>query len=907
MNKSSASGGIGNYRRGEVLTDLNVSPGQLLVYESIRFKSTNLIKVTETFKDKFYAVFVNPTNPAEKKRASDEEFVVYTTDLKQGEYYVALEPAPNSVTEEKPEEVPTEAKEAPVEKTPDETLADSPQEGTVGKPTAEAARLAILKRSSSNNFFIAEVTLTVPDDFKSVGDELTKLVETEDDTYDLSVVDVSYKFHDGKITFIVSGSVKHNVESDLEDQLHAMFVGLLPKEVSDVDSVKVTSFGKIEDEELMDELSEIEENALSFASKTAVKITVKVSDAGTIADYDDKEGYLVVSDSQDVALIKENFGNDEQVNEFDSFLVKYGDGDYEDVLGFWGIIPRLEKRVSRIELVHEASKIAAKEGYSVLLRMPDTGKSGSDAMRNRIKFEAALPYVIFDILGDGNEYALVPDDKMDNKNDRSEMIAAIDSMGWSNVLYSDLFKGKELIDSKNRDKPTIAEDIKNGLKKQPYELTEKDVGKILTNDSKEHLFSGMSIGDYDVGKRVWFDEDGVLEVESVKDRDNRKKAIKNPVKQTLDYGESMNKYAEEPADAINPKVNVDEPLKEDEIPNVFARLLNPTPTNNVPLNVTKAVKVIAKKEYELVGFEPESETDEDGSFFNDEVNEEDIQINENEYIAYYAGKPIVDLSNKKEETIDVFAEPLKNWMDKNGYYPSIVTINDHGNVTHWSIREKGTEDFVREDVLEPKDTSYRGIVGSKETSLSRLLANIETICSEEPAFKTKKKNVGGETYVYLDQGKQLLPIGRYEKIGYNTFKVESEFLGYAGEVTSAKEAEQLIIDKLKSGIETLPELAFLKTSGTAGGEGDDGSAYDLTDGNRNFTGVDETVLGSVVDEFLTGKAISIASFNEFSGVMKDMYGLSKEHTASLEDAWINHDKLGLVASIKKNATKDLLK
>ena len=114
--KTAGGKGIGDYRRGDVLTTVNsVQPGQLLVLDSITYKATNLIKVTQTFDDKFYAIFVSPVNPAEKRQTSDEEFVVYVKDLERGEYYIALEPSPKSVSEEVGEEV---VDEAPVEDAP---------------------------------------------------------------------------------------------------------------------------------------------------------------------------------------------------------------------------------------------------------------------------------------------------------------------------------------------------------------------------------------------------------------------------------------------------------------------------------------------------------------------------------------------------------------------------------------------------------------------------------------------------------------------------------------------------------------------------------------------------------------------------------------------------------------------
>ena len=87
--------GTGPYRRGNVLTSItDVEVGQLLVVDSKTYKATNLAKVTQTFSDKFYAVFANPESPAEKRQSSDEEFVVHSHDLDKGEYFVALEPAP---------------------------------------------------------------------------------------------------------------------------------------------------------------------------------------------------------------------------------------------------------------------------------------------------------------------------------------------------------------------------------------------------------------------------------------------------------------------------------------------------------------------------------------------------------------------------------------------------------------------------------------------------------------------------------------------------------------------------------------------------------------------------------------------------------------------------------------------
>jgi len=53
-----------------------------------------------------------------------------------------------------------------------------------------------------------------------------------------------------------------------------------------------------------------------------------------------------VSDSQDVEPIKEHIG--EAAEGYDSFFVAQQNGDYTEVWGMYGIIPRLGKLVSRL-------------------------------------------------------------------------------------------------------------------------------------------------------------------------------------------------------------------------------------------------------------------------------------------------------------------------------------------------------------------------------------------------------------------------------------------------------------------------------------------------------------------------------------------------------------------------------
>lgn len=53
--------------------------------------------------------------------------------------------------------------------------------------------------------------------------------------------------------------------------------------------------------------------------------------------------YELVSDSQDVQPLNEEFGTD-----YDSFFIRVGDGDYLGVYGMYGIIPTLNKRVYQV-------------------------------------------------------------------------------------------------------------------------------------------------------------------------------------------------------------------------------------------------------------------------------------------------------------------------------------------------------------------------------------------------------------------------------------------------------------------------------------------------------------------------------------------------------------------------------
>ena len=66
----------------------------------------------------------------------------------------------------------------------------------------------------------------------------------------------------------------------------------------------------------------------------------------TVSELDPKLAF--VSDSQDVAAIRDHCGLTLTDNQFDSFFVDIADGDYTEVWGMFGIVPRNDKNVYRV-------------------------------------------------------------------------------------------------------------------------------------------------------------------------------------------------------------------------------------------------------------------------------------------------------------------------------------------------------------------------------------------------------------------------------------------------------------------------------------------------------------------------------------------------------------------------------
>lgn len=72
-----------------------------------------------------------------------------------------------------------------------------------------------------------------------------------------------------------------------------------------------------------------------------------------------------------------------------------------------------------------------------------------------------------------------------------------------------------------------------------------------------------------------------------------------------------------------------------------------------------------------------------------EDSEEDIKINDDGQ-AFYSGKLIAE----PNENYAPDFEAIREWMDKNNYYPNVWERNDHGNVSLYYINEQGKPKYL---------------------------------------------------------------------------------------------------------------------------------------------------------------------------------------------------------------------
>lgn len=82
--------------------------------------------------------------------------------------------------------------------------------------------------------------------------------------------------------------------------------------------------------------------------KLETKTKLIVSLFGTVKDLETREDLQLITDTQDINMIKAYFGNSEDLEDFNAFFVKIESGDYTEVYGFSGIIPELHKQIWKV-------------------------------------------------------------------------------------------------------------------------------------------------------------------------------------------------------------------------------------------------------------------------------------------------------------------------------------------------------------------------------------------------------------------------------------------------------------------------------------------------------------------------------------------------------------------------------
>lgn len=68
----------------------------------------------------------------------------------------------------------------------------------------------------------------------------------------------------------------------------------------------------------------------------------------SVAALNSRQDLQFVSDSQDTAAIRFNFGPNRDGFDYDSYFVRVEDGEYKEIWGMSGIVPHMSKLVTRL-------------------------------------------------------------------------------------------------------------------------------------------------------------------------------------------------------------------------------------------------------------------------------------------------------------------------------------------------------------------------------------------------------------------------------------------------------------------------------------------------------------------------------------------------------------------------------
>ena len=673
--KTAAGTGLGEYRRGDVLTDIGmVQPGQLLAYDSMLFKATNLVKITQSFDDKFYAVFVNPENAAEKSKAADEEFVVYPQDLEKGEYYIALEPAPQTTVPEagdadtgepapEPEVVPEVPEVAPeveeVAETVEET-APAPEETPEEKPVGASKKTAKWSQTQMEEHLAEK--------------------NAEDGTeFELQGAYGNYELW-AKGDRIEAGSLEDVYQAWIKNRLKEKYRKESAKKTADDLGTK-ESFYSIWDRESKEWYAPIDAPSKEATMKEWIDHRIE---GGAVTDADAPE-YEKMSEADwlgELALL----GYDLVEHEVPISNTEIFDEDQPPTA-----IPGKQQVIEASKKTAESKTINTEGGD--MIHIGDRGERG---------------YQVTYEIGSGKNTGQVMDVAMGVDEETAKQIA----QDVKSVTYELQYrKGADKWDS--------------------------------IHDALRKMREGLQ-----ASKKIAMGEEPACAME-----------VSPTSPQVAEYSTTFQRYVEQ-----NPTLN------------------DETPSGRV----SSKEKTAMEEQYELVGFETAeaNEIAQDLVDSGEIESEEVVSINDDEMIAYYGGKPIAESPNKDW---DELAGAIQKWMDEGGFFPNIVSFDDHGGITPQTIRKKSAIDNYDAEPL-PLDTGDSTVVGSKETFAGALLANIAEI--EKKASAPGGEGDDGSAYSLLTEDRNFTGVDETEASivvdEYITGKAASmsglgDFMGFIGD------------------------------------------------------------------------------------------------------------------------------
>jgi len=867
--RTAAGTGTGNYRRGKVMTSIDeVQPGQLLVHESILFKAINLVKVTQTFQDKFYGIFVSPENPNEKSKPADEEFVVYPTDLEKGEYYIALEPAPADVGATSGDASGTGTK--PVTPTPQ---APTKPEGTEGvadedavpeeEESAPAGKGASKKTATGEGDPAGAAALSgarIYDKGSEVGVRLTSnqirnwAQRWPGLHWPTSGYFASFNKSNGDLVELETGnhgSTERWDDAGLAALLNDAYVYGMQKlekkapkapvaDVPAVSAAKKTAGKSMEElEQLWIELGDIPTDEDDNIEVPFLDFEVGTNREEIWHWFEEQNSefsvYIAMYGKDDVGLDEESTTAAVKAGKYNKGFEKQHADRYEGAVAVEGILHKYDVGLDEVDpatakkLKHIAKKLVMTVDDWANLAVAEEAiakqfNNPSDTTKTASQDDNTVPEITYWIAGQlvNNEGAASRSDLINKLSTDSEVKGKFE-------VYQMVTEWFDSAEAKYAEiaSPADAEKFIEEFVLQ-FKTTTKTAGQDTNslygvyNELQYEIWETGGEAPLYTGGNSPAESQTFVSAEEGVGKDRMREFCEITGKElAAEQGVTWSGASYESPDDMGISVDAsktagqDEPANSKEAPDA-----NPTtfgnPTHETPLghfmdsNVDNndADRVIDEV---LTYIEAEHPTElhveyEDGSYI----------VMTKEY------KPLAEIwteNDRVQVTALVGTAPDQTTGEKaSEIVDLILKLKDYKEPTEES---DPVEDFVAEE--EPVEQEVEGLFGSRISAISSLLANTETLAS------------------------------------------------------------------------------------AVGGEGDDGSAYDLLDGGRNFTGVNETVAGVIVDEYLTGKATSFASLKDFAGFAEDVWGMPKQAALSgMATAWHNDDRRALVAYITRHAKKDML-